>query len=97
MKRAVRSIIHLVAAGFAAIGLSEICLEIVHYLGQVHKHIEPVTVNFWHYIIGAVLIVIGVILFLGSESLAEQLTDEPDDTDDTDENDHTDHTDDTGK
>jgi hypothetical protein len=87
MKRAVRSIIHLIAAGFAAIGLSEICLEIVHHLGQVHKHIEPVKTNIWHYIIGAVLLVIGATLFLGSESLAEQLTDEPDDNDDGDNSD----------
>ena len=97
MKRAVRSVIQLIAAGLVIFGALEICLEIAHHMIQVHKHIEPVATNIWHYIIGAVLLVLGTILFLGSESLAEQLTDEPDDTDDTDQNDHTDHTGDTDK
>lgn len=96
MKRAVRSVIQLIAAGLVILGALEICLEIAHHLVQVHKHIEPVETNIWHYIIGAVLLAVGVILFLGAESIAEQLTDEPDDTEDTDEG-HTNDTDETGK
>jgi len=96
MKRAVRSVIHLIAAGLVCFGALEICFEIAHHAIQVHKHIEPVETNIWHYIIGVVLIVVGAILFLGAESLAEQLTDEPDDTDNTDD-DHTNDTDDSNK
>lgn len=95
MKRAVRSLIHLVAAGFIIFGALEICFEIARHAMQVRQHIEPTT-NIWHYLIGTVLLVIGVILFLGAESLAEQLTDEPDDTKDTDD-DHTNDTDQTDK
>lgn len=93
MKRAVRSLIYLVAAGLVIFAALEIWLEIAHHAVQVRDHIEPVKTNIWRYIIGAVLLVVGAILFLGAESLAEQLTDEPDDTDD----DHTNDTDETGK
>ena len=89
MKRAVRSLIRLIAAGLMIFGTLEICLEIAHHFVQVREHIEPATTNIWHYVIGAVLLVVGVILILGAESLAEQLTD---DVDNTDENDHTDDT-----
>jgi hypothetical protein len=82
MKRAVRTLIRIIAAGLFVFGALEIGLEVAHHQVQVRNHVDPVTTNVWHYIIGAILIVVAVILFLGSESLAEQLTDDVDDTDD---------------
>ena len=76
MKRAVRTLIRIIASALMVFGALETGLEIEHYAVQVHKHVEPIKTNIWHYVIGAVLLVVGVILFLGSESLAEQLTDD---------------------
>jgi drug/metabolite transporter (DMT)-like permease len=76
MKRAVRTLIQIIAAGLMVFGALDIGLEIEHHQLQVHNHVEPVTTNIWHYIIGAVLLVAGVIIFAGSESLAEQLSDD---------------------
>ena len=81
MKRAVRSLIRLITAGLMIFGALEIGLEIAHYVVQVRQHVEPVTTNIWRYIIGALLLVVGIILFLGSDSLAEQLTDDVDEDD----------------
>lgn len=92
MKRAVRSLIRLIAAGLMIFGTLEICLEIAHHFVQVREHIEPATTNIWHYVIGAVLLVVGVVLILGAESLAEQLTDDVDDSDDSNNADHTNDT-----
>ena len=86
MKRPVRTLIQIVAAGLFIFGLLEIGLEIAHHQVQVHNHVEPIKTNIWSYLIGAVLLLLGAILFAGSESLADQLTDDVDDTDDdTDE------------
>jgi hypothetical protein len=79
MKRAVRTLIRIIAGGFMAFAALEIGLELEHHQIQVQNHVDPVTTNVWHYVIGAVLFAIGVVLFLGSESLAEQLTDDIDD------------------
>lgn len=79
MKRAVRTLIRIIGAALILFGALEIGLELVHHQVQVRNHVEPVHTNFWHYIIGAILIGVGVILFLGSESLADQLTDDIDD------------------
>jgi len=78
MKRAVRTLIRIIAVGLLVFGALEIGLEIAHHQVQVRDHIAPIKTNIWHYIIGAGLILTGVILFAGSESLAEQLTDDID-------------------
>lgn len=79
MKRAVRTLIRLIAAALILFGALEIGLEVVHHGVQARNHAERVHTNIWRYIIGVILIVVGVILFLGSESLADQLTDDVDD------------------
>ena len=78
MKRAVCTLIRIIAAGLLVFGALDIVLELVHHLVQVRNHVENIQTNVWHYIIGAILIIVGVILFLGSESLADQLTDDID-------------------
>jgi divalent metal cation (Fe/Co/Zn/Cd) transporter len=78
MKRAVRTLIRIIAAALIIFGALEIGLEAAHHQVQVHEHAQTIQTNFWHYIIGAILIVVGAILFLGSESLADQLTDDID-------------------
>lgn len=81
MKRPVRTLIQIIAAAVMIFGALEIGLEIERHAIQVRNHVEPVQTNIWHYIIGAGLLVVGVILFAGSNSLAEQLTDDFDDND----------------
>jgi drug/metabolite transporter (DMT)-like permease len=78
MKRAVRTLIQIIAAGLMIFGVLEIGLELEHHAVQVRNHVEPVETNLWRYIIGALLLLVGVILFAGSDSLAEQLTDDID-------------------
>jgi drug/metabolite transporter (DMT)-like permease len=78
MKRAVRTLIQIIAAGLMIFGALEIGLELEHHAVQVRNHVEPVETNLWRYIIGALLLLVGVILFAGSDSLAEQLTDDID-------------------
>jgi uncharacterized membrane protein YkvI len=79
MNRAVRTVICIIAAGLLLFGALEIGLEIVHHQVQVRDHVDPIQTNIWRYIIGAVLLVLGVVLIAGSESLAEQLSDDIDD------------------
>ena len=74
------------------IALLEVGLEIAHHQIQVRNHVNPIKTNVWRYVIAAVLMVVGFILFAGSNSLAEQLTDDIDDTDDTNDIDITDDT-----
>src|SRR5262249_55893941 len=76
MKRAVRMLIRIIAVALVLFGALEIGVELVHHQVQVHNHVDPIKTNIWHYIIGTILIVVGIILFAGSESLAEQLTDD---------------------
>ena len=78
MRRAVRSIICLVAAALIIFGGLEIGLE---YVRHRTNHTE---ISIWHCVIGAVLMVIGIILIAGSDSLAEQLTDDVEDDQPTD-------------
>jgi TRAP-type C4-dicarboxylate transport system permease small subunit len=91
MKRPVRTLIQIIAVCLMIFGLLEIGLELAHHQLQVRKHVNPIKTNLWRYLIGAALPVVGIILFLGSNSLAEQLTDdiedteEPDDTDEAEE------------
>ena len=84
MKRPVRTLIQIIAVCLMIFGLLEIALEFAHHQVQVREHVSPIKTNIWRYIIGAALPLMGIILFLGSNSLAEQLTDDIDDTDDTD-------------
>lgn len=79
MKRAVRILIQIIAVGLMMFGVLEIGLEIAHHQVQIREHIEPVKTNVWRYIIAVALFVVGIIIFLGSNSLAEQLTDDIDD------------------
>ena len=79
MKRAVRTLIQIVAVGLMIFGLLEIGLEFAHHEVQVRHHVSPVHVNLWRYFLGAVLLVVGTVLFAGSDSLADQLTDDDDD------------------
>ncbi|HWC61674.1 MAG TPA: hypothetical protein VHC44_18430 [Verrucomicrobiae bacterium] len=85
MKRPVRTLIQIIAVAVMIFGVLEIVLEIAHHQIQVRDHVDPIKNNIWRYVIGAVLIVVGVILFAGSNSLAEQLTDDIDDDDDNDD------------
>lgn len=82
MKRAVRSVIQIISVAAGLFGLLEIGFEIAHHQIQVRDHVNPVKNNLWNYVIGALLLFVGFILFAGSNSLAEQLTDDFDDDDD---------------
>lgn len=73
MKHAVCSIIRLIAAALVVFGGLEIGWEAMRHRVQ---HAET---NLWHYLIGSLLIVVGIILFAASSNLAAQLTDEDDD------------------
>ena len=89
MKRSVRTLIQIIAVCVMIFGLLEIGLEIGHHQVQVRDHISPIKTNVWRYVIAAVLLATGLIVFLGSNSLAEQLTDDIDDDTDDDENEPT--------
>ena len=78
MKRPVRTLIQIIAAGLMLFGVLEIGLEFAHHQVQIREHIEPIKTNIWRYIIGVALFVVGVFLFAASDSLAEQLTDDID-------------------
>jgi len=82
MKRAVRTLIQIIGVAAALFGVLEIILEIAHHQIQVRDRVNPIKNNIWSYVIGAVLLFVGFILFAGSNSLAEQLTDDIDDDDD---------------
>ncbi len=70
MKRAVRAIIRLIAAGLIVFGGMEIGLELVR------RRVQKAEISVWHCILGVVLIGLGVLIFAVSASLAEQLTDD---------------------
>ncbi len=78
MKRAVRTLIRIIAVAMVVFGALAIGLELEHRAVQIHKHVDPIKTNIWYYIVGALLLVLGAIIFMGSESLAEQLTDDVD-------------------
>ena len=85
MKRSVRTLIQIIAVCLMVMALMLIGLEIAHHQIQVRDHVTPIKTNIWRYVISAVLLVVGFILFFGSNSLAEQLTDDIDDDDGTHE------------
>lgn len=68
MKRAVRSILRLVAFGSIMVGGLEFVLE---FLRHRVRHAE---FSLWHCVIGGVLIGLGVVLWLFSAKLAERWT-----------------------
>jgi divalent metal cation (Fe/Co/Zn/Cd) transporter len=70
MKRAVRTLIRLIAAGLILFGGIEIALDYFNH--RLHKS-EP---SIWAWVIGIFLILLGGFLIAASESLAEQLTDD---------------------
>ena len=82
MKRPVRTLIQIIGVAMVFFGVLEIILELAHHHIQVRDHVNPVKNNIWSYVIGALLLPLGFILFAGSNSLAEQLTDDIDDDDD---------------
>ena len=67
MKRAVRTLIRLVAAGFVLFGSLTFGLE---FMRDRMKHAG---ISVWHCVLGGILVVIGVVLFWTSARLAERL------------------------
>jgi ethanolamine transporter EutH len=72
MKRAVRVLIRVVAAGLLVFGGMEIGLEYMRH------RVQKVQISLWHCVISAVLVALGVVLFAASARLAEQFTDDID-------------------
>ena len=72
MKRAVRTIIRLIAAGLILFGGIEVALDFFNH--RLHK----ASLSVWAWVIGIFLILLGGFLIAASESLADQLTDDID-------------------
>lgn len=73
MKRAIRTVLWLVAAGLIVIDGLNMTLELTrHWLRQTNLSI-------WFCLLWAILIVLGVVLFLKASTLASRLTDDFDD------------------
>lgn len=72
MKRAVRSVIWLVAAALAMLGALGIGLEFVRH------RMQGAPFSIWHIALDVLAILAGVFFFLAADSLAEQLTDDID-------------------
>lgn len=70
MKRAVRTLIRLIASGSIIFGILEVGLELTRH------RMQKAEISLWHCVIGGVLVVLGTILFAVSARLAEQLTDD---------------------
>jgi len=70
MKRAIRTVIRLIAAGAIVIGGMDCGLEVV----RRWKHFKEVSL--WVCIINFLVIVAGVILFVASAALAEKFADD---------------------
>ncbi len=70
MKRAVRSLIRIIAAGLIGFGIIEMALEFVRV------RTKDAATNLWTWIIGALLILAGIFLFATSTRLAEKFTDD---------------------
>ena len=68
MKRAVRSLIRIIAAGLIGFGIIELVFEIVS------QRAKGTAINAWHLIIGSLLIVLGIVMFVTSTRLAKKLT-----------------------
>jgi len=70
MKRAVRSVIRLVAAGFLLVGAMEVGLEFVRH------RLRGISFGWWRVLLGLALAAAGVVLWAASRRLAEILTDD---------------------
>lgn len=70
MKRAVRMLLRLIASGIITVGGMEFVLEYMRH------RVRGAEVHLWNCILGAVLILLGVILFVLSARLAERWTDD---------------------
>jgi divalent metal cation (Fe/Co/Zn/Cd) transporter len=73
MKRAVRTIIGLVAGSLVVFGGLQIALEIIRHRVK-HAETSP-----WQYVIGSILVALGAALFALGSKIAAQLTDDYDD------------------
>jgi hypothetical protein len=77
MRRVVRTLLRLIAAGLMVFGVLEMGLEYMKHLEQVRQGAPPDSAA-WRYAIGAVLLGLGAGLMAGSGRLAEKLTDDSD-------------------
>ncbi len=76
MRRAVRMVLRLAAAGIVLLGGMGIGLEMVRH------RMQGAGLNWWKSGLSLLAILAGLFLFLASSSLAEQLTDDVEDDDD---------------
>ena len=67
MKRAIRTVVRLVAAGLILFGGMEIGLELTRH------RLRGESIKAWHCVVGSLLIVGGVALFAVSSRIAERL------------------------
>lgn len=72
MKRAVRAILRLIAAGLLVFGGLEIGLE------WLQHRVRKADISPWHCILGGILAGLGIVLFTASAGLAGRLTDDAD-------------------
>ena len=68
MRRVVRSLIRIIAAGLVGFGIIEIAFEFARHRANGTE------INSWHFIAGALLMVGGIALFATSARLAKKLT-----------------------
>ena len=72
MRRAVRTVICLIAAGFIVVGGMNVGLEYVRH------RLQDTEVSSWRICLGLVGVTLGLALFVTSRSLAEKMTDDID-------------------
>jgi hypothetical protein len=70
MKRAVRMVIRLIAAGIIVVGGMNTGLEYMRY------RLHAAEINLWRVCLGLLGVLVGVTLFAFSSSLAERMTDD---------------------
>ena len=70
MKRAVRTVLRLIAAGMLVVGAMNVGLEFVRH------RMQGADIGWWRVGLGVLCVVLGVVLFIFSNSLAERLTDD---------------------
>ncbi len=73
MKRAIRAVLILIAAGLLVFGGMEIGLELVRH------RLQQAAINGWHCGLGAILVFGGLLLLATSNRLARKLSDDFDD------------------
>jgi uncharacterized membrane protein HdeD (DUF308 family) len=70
MKRAVRTLIRIIASAFILFGVIEIVLE------YARDRLPDAKISWWQIVIGSLLIVAGIVLLTVSAKLAEKLADD---------------------